>query len=81
MVKLEFNDCDSFALSWVDKGTTGTWSFVSVTSNVVTFISLNYTYLSDNDRIRLILQLIKGNSRVPQKLLKYFYGVTISIFF
>ena len=37
--------------------------------------------MSDNDKIRLILQLIKGNSRVLQKLLKYFNGVTISIFF
>ena len=36
--------------------------------------------MSDNDKIRLILQLIKGNSRVLQKLLKYFNGVTISIF-
>ena len=35
---------------------------------------------SDQVRIRLILKLIKGISRVLQKLLKYFNGTGISTF-
>ena len=34
----------SFALSWVDKVTTGTWSFVSVIGNVNAFVSLDNTH-------------------------------------
>ena len=78
LLRPDFNYCNGFALSWVDKVTTGKKSFVSVIANAVALVSLGNTYLSDQIKIRLILQLIKDNSRVFQKLLKYFNGTTIS---
>ena len=73
-----FNCCNSFALSWVDKVTTGTWNFVSV---VVAFVPLDSTYFEDHAKMTLIWQLILGISRVVQKLLKQFNGTTISTSF
>ena len=75
-------DFNSFALSWVDKVTTGKYSFVSVIGNVVVFVSLDVfcinTYFSEQVNMGLIAQLDKGISRVFQKLLIHFNGTVIS---
>ena len=75
-------DFNSFALSWVDKVTTGKYSFVSVIGNVVVFVSLDVfcinTYFSEQNNMGLIAQLDKGISRVFQKLLIHFNGTVIS---
>ena len=63
-------DSSSFAWSWVDKVANGTWSFVSVIANVVALVSLDNTNLTDQTKMRLISQLVKGILRVLQKLLK-----------
>ena len=62
-MKPDFIFCNSFALSWTDKVTTG---------------------VTDQVRMRLISQLIKGNYlilRVLQKLLKHFNCTAISTSF
>ena len=38
------------------------------------------TNFTDQVRIKLVSQLIKGSSRVLQKLLKYFNGTAIFVF-
>ena len=61
--KPDLNSWSSFALSWVDKVTTGKESFVSVIENVARWITTsvkNITQISDLVKIKLILQLIKG---------------------
>ena len=75
----DFNCCNSLALSWVHKVTTGTQSFASVITNVVFLLlaSLNVTKFGDQVGMRLISQLINAISRVLQKLLKYFNGIII----
>ena len=76
---------------------TGTYSFVSVISNVafVRFLTaatavlgsasfvamLVITKFSDQAKIRFILQLINGMSSVFQKLVKCFHDITISTSF
>ena len=55
--KLDFNCSSSFALSWLDKVTTGTYSCVSVSVNVGSWptIGLSITkHLLDQVRKRLI---------------------------
>ena len=76
----DFHCCNNFTLSLVHKVTTGTQRSVSVIAKVVTRFPLEMTKFADQVRIRLILQLIKGISRVLQKLLKYFNGTVISAF-
>ena len=75
-------DFNSFALSWVDKVTTGKYSFVSVIGNVVVFVLLDVfcinTYFSEQVNMGLIAQLDKGISRVFQKLLIHFNDTVIS---
>ena len=70
----DFNCCNSFVLSLVDKVTTGRSSFVSVHGKVVTLSPSEITQFADQVTIRLISQLIKSISRVLQKLLNYFNG-------
>ena len=70
----DFNCCNSFVLSLVDKVTTGRSSFVSVIGKVVTLSPSEITQFADQVTIRLISQLIKSISRVLQKLLNYFNG-------
>ena len=79
----DFNCCNSFALSSVDKVTNGTENFVSVIDDVAVWFAaaLDITQFPDLVRMRLISQLINSISRVLQKLLKYFNGKIISIFF
>ena len=43
LLKPDFNCSSSFALSWVDKFTTGTQNFVSVIANVAASVSLDDT--------------------------------------
>ena len=50
-------------------------------ANFVAPVAEEITQFSDHVKIRLIWQLINGISRVLQKLLKYFNGTGISIFF
>ena len=70
----DFNCCNSFVLSLVDKVTTGRSSFVSVIGKVVTLSPSEIAQFADQVTIRLISQLIKSISRVLQKLLNYFNG-------
>ena len=79
----DFSCCNSFALSWVDKVTTGTWSFVSVIASVFAWFTaaLDITQFAGQVAMRLISQLVNGSSRVLQKLLIYFSGTSISTFF
>ena len=70
----DFNCCNSFVLSLVDKVTTGRSSFVSVIGKGVTLSPSEITQFADQVTIRLISQLIKSISRVLQKLLNYFNG-------
>ena len=50
---------------------------VSVIAKVVTLLPSEMTQLSEQVRIRFTSQLIKGISRLLQKLLKYFNGTAI----
>ena len=54
---------------------------VSVIASAVSFVSLDNTHLSDQVKMRLSSQIIKGISRVFQKLLKYFNDTIISTSF
>ena len=63
-----FKSDSNFVLSWVDKVTTGTSTFVSVIAKVVALYALQMTQFSYEVRVRLISQFIKGISRVLQKL-------------
>ena len=70
-LKADFNYSSSFVLSWVDKVTNGTLSFVSVIENVAwadTLVATAMQFL-DDFRSRLISKLIKGISRVLQNYL------------
>ena len=60
LLKPDFNCCNSFELSWIDKVTTGT----SVIENISTSVESAVTQFVDRARIRSILQLIRGASRV-----------------
>ena len=55
--------------------------FVSVISNATSPVELVITQVDDHVKIKLTLQLIKGISRVLQKLFKYFNGTIISASF
>ena len=80
LLKPDFSWWNSFALSWVNKVETGIESFVSVIVNVGTWPSIALfiiKYFADKVRIRLLLQLSNGISRVLQKLLKYFTGTLV----
>ena len=81
LLKLDFNCSSSFALFSIDKVITRTQRFVSAIENIVAFVSLDNTHLSGQVKTRLISQLIKVISRVPQKLLKYFNDTIISTSF
>ena len=69
-----FNCYNNFLLQFfVDKITTGTWSFVSVNEYLAGPAEVEITeHFYTKFRIRLFLQLIKDISRVLQKMLKYF---------
>ena len=75
-----FNSYNELLLSLLDKVTTGIQIFVPVIAKVVILFPSEIAQLVDQVRVRLILQLIKGISRVIQKLLKYFNGTAISAF-
>ena len=48
-LKPDFNCWSNFALSWVDKVTTGTQSFVSVIPNLPALVELVITQVDDRD--------------------------------
>ena len=56
-LKPDFNCCTSFALSWVDKVATRTYSFVFVIANVPAVIESVITQVNDQGRMTLILQV------------------------
>ena len=70
----DFNCWSNFALSWVDRVTTGTKSFVSVIVNLPSSVELVIIQADDYVKKRLTSPLINGISRVLQK---YFNGTSI----
>ena len=76
-LKPDYNCWSNFALSWVDKVTTGIQSFLSVIVNLPLPVELVMTQVDDHVKKRLTSQLINGISRVLQKLLKYSNGTII----
>ena len=68
-------------MSWVDKVTIGTKSFVSVISNPPAPVELVITQVDGHVKMKLTSQLINGISRVLQKLIKYFNSTIISTSF
>ena len=67
---------NTFALSLVDKVTSGTQRFVSVTGNFFAQVAEKNNTL-DLVKMRLMLKLVKRISRNLQKLLKYFDSTSI----
>ena len=74
LLKPDFICWSNFALSWVDKVTTGTRSFVSVIVNLPWPVELVIIQVDDHVQKRLTSQLNNGIWRVLQELLKYFNG-------
>ena len=68
LLKPGFNCCNSFSLSWVDK---------SSNKNFVTSVLKERKQFSDQVKMRLILQIINGISRVLQKYFKCFNDFAI----
>ena len=68
-------------MAWVDKVTTGTYSFGSFIVIVSAHAESVITQVDDHVKIRLTSQLVNGISRVLRKLLKYCIGIIISISF
>ena len=68
LLKPDFNCCNSFSLSWVDK---------SSNKNFVTSVLKERKQFSDQVKMRLILQIINGISRVLQKYFKCFNNFAI----
>ena len=81
LLKLIFKCYNSFALSLVDKDTTETQSFVSVSVNFSSPVKFVMTQCDNQVRMRLISKLVKAISRVFQKLLKFFNDNAISTSF
>ena len=67
----DFSCFNSFVLSWVDKYNAGTKGFVSAIAKVVTLLLSEATQFSEQVRIRLISELIKGISRVLRNYLTH----------
>ena len=81
LLKPDFKCSNSFALSWVDKVTTGTQSLLYIVYCSLRAIGLSITkYLLDQVRIRLISQLINCILRVIQKLLNDFASTLLLTF-
>ena len=69
---------DSFPLFWVDKIITGTEKFVSVLfKDVPSSFAFVMIQVDDHVRMTLISQLIKGISRVLQKLVNVLINDTV----
>ena len=79
----DFDCCNSFALSQVDKVTTAAECFVIVSGNVIACLvaAFGITQFADQAIMRLISQLTNDISRVLQKLVKYFKETIISTVF
>ena len=74
------NYSSSSALSWVNKVTTGTESLLYVIANVSPFASLDKTHLTDQIKIRLISQLVKGIQEFPKSYLNILVTSFFNIF-
>ena len=61
LLKPDFN----FILSWVDKVTTGTWSFVSVTANFSAPVELVITQLEDHVKILSTFSVLPLSGVLP----------------
>ena len=77
LLKPDFNSFDRFALSQIDKDSTGTQSFVFVIANVLAPVELVIKQFTAQVKMRQIYK-INSISRVLQKLLKYFNTTSIS---
>ena len=76
--KPDFNFCNSFPFSWVDKVTQqNTKVCICYFKSCYSVPFKKIMQLSDQVKIKLISQLIKGISRVLQNLLKYFKSTPI----
>ena len=64
VLKPDFSCCNSFALSWVDRVTTRIYSFESPIASVSVPDDLVTKQLTDQVKMRLMSQLIKGTSEV-----------------
>ena len=73
LLKNDFNCCNCFALSLVDKVTTGTESFLSVIVNFAALVGEEIIQSADEVKMRLISQLIKDISRITYVLQWYCY--------
>ena len=78
---LDFSCCSKLVLSWIDRITSGMYTFVFIITSVTASVELVMTQLIDQVKMRFILQLIRGISRVLQKILKYFNSTAISTSF
>ena len=77
----DFDWCNRFQLSWVDKVNTRTLSFISVIGNVPGPAEMVITQVNYHARMRSVSQLISAISIFLQKLLKNFNGNAISTSF
>ena len=81
LLKADLNCSSNSGLSWADKVSTRTQSFVSVITNFVSPVAEKTKQSTEQFKMRLISYLIKVISRVTQKLLKYFNRTAILAFF
>ena len=81
------NNFDNFTLSFADKVTIGTWSFLKVALSAPVASALAPIAAEVNTQFSIylnessILQLINGVPNDLQKLLKYFSGIAIFALF
>ena len=76
-LKPDVNCWNNFALSWVDRVTTGTKTFISVILNLALPVELVIKQVDYPAKKILTSQLVNRISRVLQKLLKYCNGTII----
>ena len=68
LLKADLNCSSNSGLSWVDKVSTGTQSFVSVITNFVSPVAGKAKQSAEQFKVRLISYLIKVISRVLLKI-------------
>ena len=80
-VRTKFYCSRGFALSWLDKVTTGTSSFVLVIGNVRAPFEVVIMQFYGYFNMRVTSQLISSITGVFQKFLKYFNGIALFPYF
>ena len=81
LLKPDYNCCNNFALSWVDKVLTWTQSRVLFIANDAFWFALLGYSRNHNTNYWPSQSKIKGISRILQRLRKYFNGTIISTLF